>query len=100
VVDDLVFHPTGSVCRAGVPVDLSPTERRVLATLAAHPDAPVTKQELIQAAWGTVTSSSSAYLALYMSNLRQKIEVNPGTPRYLRAVKGGYAFSTAAASVR
>jgi two-component system KDP operon response regulator KdpE len=95
VVDDLVLDPSGSVWRAGVPVELGPTERRVLTALVARPDAPVPTQALIRAAWGTATPSSTAYLALYIRILRQKLEADPDSPRHLRAVRGGYAFSTA-----
>jgi len=48
---------TGTVVRAGAQtIELSPTEARLLATLAARPGAVVSKVELLAAVWGTADS--------------------------------------------
>jgi DNA-binding response OmpR family regulator len=100
VGDDLVVTPSGSAWRAGAPVELNPTERRLLAAFAADPDAPARAQALSQALWGNASSAGEAYLSLYLGRLRQKLEVGLAAPRSLRAAKGGFVFATVSATRR
>ena len=101
VVGDLTLDASsGLAWRAGAAVELNTTERRVLGALLAHPNETVTTESLSRSVWGTVTPSSAAYLALYIRCLQQKLEAHPGTPRFLRAVRGGYAVRTTPARTR
>ncbi|UWF77657.1 MULTISPECIES: response regulator [Microbacterium] len=79
------------VTRDGDPVHLTPTEWRMLEHLCRHPGALVTRQELLREIWGTDQVSDSGYLRLYMSQLRKKLEREPGAPVHLRTEAGmGY----------
>lgn len=77
--------------RRGEPVRLTPTEWRMLEFLARNPGALVTRQTLLREIWGTDQVADSGYLRLYISQLRKKLEPDPGHPRHLLTESGmGY----------
>jgi len=82
------------VRRNGRPVDLTPTEFRLLRYLVAHPGRPTSRQALIEAVWGY--DSEIGYdrtVDVHVRHLRQKLEADPAHPRYLVTVRGmGYKF--------
>ena len=82
------------VRRAGRPVDLTPTEFRLLRYLVAHPGRPMSRRALIEAVWGY--ESEIGYertVDVHVRHLRQKLEPDPAQPRYLVTVRGaGYKF--------
>lgn len=79
------------VTRAGEPVHLTPTEWRMLEHLCRHPGALVTRLELLREIWGSDQVTDSGYLRLYMSQLRKKLEREPGRPEHLLTEAGmGY----------
>ncbi|WP_213952706.1 MULTISPECIES: two-component system response regulator KdpE [unclassified Variovorax] len=71
------------VRRAGHEVHLTPTEYRLLATLAANPGRVLTQRQLLREVWGPSHSEQSHYLRIYMGHLRQKLEADPAQPRHL-----------------
>jgi len=71
------------VRRAGREVHLTPTEYRLLATLAANPGRVLTQRQLLREVWGPSHAEQSHYLRIYMGHLRQKLEVDPAQPRHL-----------------
>lgn len=80
-----------SVTRGGDRVHLTPTEWRMLEFLARNPGSLVTRQTLLKKLWGTEQVSDSGYLRLYISQLRKKLEADPGNPRHLLTESGmGY----------
>lgn len=80
------------------PVDLTPTEFKILAYLMEHADQVCTPQRLIRATqgyeadpWGT-----RAIVRVHIRRLRRKLEPDPSRPRYLINVRGvGYMFPSA-----
>ena len=79
------------VTRGGLPVHLTPTEWRMLEHLCRHPGALVTRLELLREIWGSDQVTDSGYLRLYMSQLRKKLEREPGRPEHLLTEAGmGY----------
>ncbi len=75
----------------GRPLDLTPTEFRLLAALAAHAGQAVSQSELITEAWGDYRQEGGSALRRYIWFLRQKIEADPNAPRRLLTVRGyGY----------
>ena len=72
-------------------VHLTPLEYRVLACLARQAGMIVTQDQLIREAWGPDRLGDSSSLRVCVKNLRQKIEPNPGQPRYIVTEAGlGY----------
>jgi two-component system, OmpR family, response regulator len=77
------------VRRAGVPVDLSPTEFRLLAFLMEHPGLVLTKRQLLEHVWGY--EGSSQVVETYISYLRRKLD--PLGPPLIHTQRGvGYAL--------
>jgi two-component system KDP operon response regulator KdpE len=76
---------------AGRPVRLSPTELRVLETLTGSLGETVSTDILINRVWGRSDRADPAYAWVTIRRLRQKIEIDPDHPRYLRTdPRGGY----------
>lgn len=82
------------VFRSGRPLELTPTEFRLLRHLVAHPDRPFSREDLIEAVWGYDSEiGNSRTVDVHMRHLRQKIEPDPAEPRWLVTVRGmGYKF--------
>jgi two-component system KDP operon response regulator KdpE len=81
------------------PVDLTPTEFRLLAALLQKMDCVVPHKQLLRQVWGPEYSEEVHYLKLYVRYLRQKLEKDPGKPSYLLTEWGvGYRFRALASS--
>jgi DNA-binding response OmpR family regulator len=75
----------------GEPVKLTPTEYRLLTYLATNVNRVITHRELLRSVWGPEYGDESEYLRVYMRYLRQKLEPEPSSPRYLLTRPGaGY----------
>ena len=83
----------GTVVRKGEPVDLTPTESRLLMYLVSQKGRIVPHRELLVNVWGPEYAEEVGYLSVYMRYLRQKIEQDPANPHYIRTRwKVGYYF--------
>ena len=82
------------VTRRGRPVELTPTEFRLLRYLVSHPNRPFGRDVLIKAVWGyTSDIGSDRTVDVHIRHLREKLEDDPGNPRWLVTVRGvGYMF--------
>jgi two-component system, OmpR family, alkaline phosphatase synthesis response regulator PhoP len=91
-VSDLVLDLARlSVRRGDEPIDLTPTEFHVLATLARHPGRVFTRAQLLDAARGTDAEAYERAIDSHVKNIRRKLERDPHAPRYLETVYGiGY----------
>jgi DNA-binding response OmpR family regulator len=77
----------------GEPVQLRPTEFRLLYHLATNPGRVLTHEVLLSRVWGPEYRDASHYVRLYVNYLRQKIEDDPANPRYILTERGvGYKF--------
>src|SRR6478672_2679020 len=73
------------------PLHLTPLEYRVLECLARNAGMIVTQRRLINEAWGADRQGDARGLRSYIKMIRQKIEPNPGQPRFLVTETGvGY----------
>jgi DNA-binding response OmpR family regulator len=80
----------------GKPVDLTPTEFELLATLVREPGRVFTRSQLLDAVHGVAIESYERAIDAHVKNIRRKIEPTPGSPRYLLTVHGvGYRFADA-----
>ena len=82
------------VQRAGADVHLTPSEYRLLATLARHRGKVLTHRQLLAEVWGAAHVESPHYLRIYLRALRHKIEADPAQPKHLLTEVGvGYRFA-------
>ena len=82
---------TRNVTKAGRLVKLTGKEYDILRYLAQHAGRVVTHPQLLRSLWGARAEGNAQYLRVYMTRLRQKLETDPHTPRYLRTDSGiGY----------
>ena len=79
------------VTRAGEAVRLSPREYDLLARLAEGGGRVLTHRQLLTAVWGPANADDVQYLRVFVGRLRQKLEADPASPRYLTTESGvGY----------
>ena len=79
--------------RAGHPVDATALEFRLLRTLIRCRGRVLTREQLIQRAWGPDTYIGDRVVDTHILNLRKKIEPAPARPQFLHSVRGiGYRF--------
>ncbi|HDL85976.1 MAG TPA: response regulator transcription factor [Candidatus Acetothermia bacterium] len=80
----------------GKAVDLTPMEFDLLAFLLRHPGHVFTRLELLEAVRGTTYDSFARSIDSHVKRLREKIEPDPSSPRYIQTVFGiGYKLSDA-----
>jgi two-component system OmpR family response regulator len=80
-----------TVHRAGVPVDLSPTEFRLLAYLLRHQGRVLTRAQLLESVWGWDYAGQSQIVETYVSYLRRKLD--PLGPPLIHTQRGvGYTL--------
>jgi two-component system, OmpR family, response regulator len=91
-IGDLVLDEARwSVHRAGVPVELSPTEFRLLAYLMRHHGRVLTRAQLLEAVWGWDYAGQSQIVETYVSYLRRKLD--PLGPPLIHTQRGvGYSL--------
>jgi two-component system alkaline phosphatase synthesis response regulator PhoP len=93
--DVVVDFPRGELRRAGVAVDLTPIEFRLMETFVRSAGRVLSREQLLSETWGPNTFASDRIVDNHIANLRKKIEPDPLNPRYLRNVRGlGYRFDT------
>lgn len=74
---------------------LTPKEFKILYELARHPSRVFTRDELMTRVWGSDIALEEHTLDVHIHSLRQKIEQDPGRPRYLVTVRGvGYKLTS------
>jgi phosphate regulon transcriptional regulator PhoB len=95
-VGNLLIDPSAyRVTRAGVPVTLSTLEFRLLHHLASRPNRVFTRDQLLDAVWGTERFVTPRSVDVYVRRLREKIEDDPDHPAHLKTVRGaGYLFDS------
>lgn len=67
----------------GRPVNLTPTEYRIIAYLARNAGRVVTQSDLLTKVWGPEYENEAHLLRVNIARLRQKIEPDPSSPRYV-----------------
>ena len=83
--------PDKRVTVDGQDVHLTPREWGIAEHMIRHRGTLVTKVELLQAVWGQAYKKETNYLRVYISQLRQKLEVDPANPQYFTTETGvGY----------
>ena len=82
---------TKAVTVDGQPVALTPIEYSILGLLMRNPGKVYSTKALYEAVWQEAALGSEGAVAVHIRHLREKIEINPSEPRYLKVVWGqGY----------
>lgn len=92
-VDDLRIDLTRSqVSRGNAPLNLTPTEYKLLVYLARHRNQALTRSQIVNAVWGYAADpESERAVNVHVRRLREKIEPDPSRPQLLLTVPGvGY----------
>ena len=82
---------TKTVTVDGELVSLTPIEYSILRLLILHPGKVYSTKALYEAVWKETAIGNEGSVAVHIRHLREKIEINPSEPRYLKVVWGqGY----------
>jgi len=82
---------TKTVLLDGEPVSLTPKEYEILKLLISNPDRVFSPKEIYQTVWKEKPFGSDNTVAVHIRHLREKLELNPAEPRYLKVIFGqGY----------
>jgi len=77
----------------GQEMQLRPTEHRLLYQLVSNAGKLLSHETLLSRVWGPEYRDEDHYVRLYITYLRQKIEVEPRNPKYILSERGlGYRF--------
>lgn len=72
-------------------VNLTPTEFEILKLFLQHPGEVISPKEIYRKVWNDAPYGAESTVAVHIRHLREKIEINPAEPRYLKVVWGqGY----------
>ena len=82
---------TKTVTVDGEPVSLTPIEYSILKLLMSHPGKVYSTKALYEEVWQEAALGSEGAVAVHIRHLREKVEINPSEPRYIKVVWGqGY----------
>ena len=91
--DVAVDFGRGEVRRAGRLVDVSALEFRLLGVFIARRGRVLSRQQLLDAAWGANVTLNDRVVDNHIVALRKKLEPDPARPRFLVNLRGlGYRF--------
>ena len=86
-----VDDETKSVTVDGMPVTVTPIEFGILRFLTANAGRVFSMEQIYEAVWNEPAYSPENTVAVHIRRIREKIEINPKNPKYLKVVWGiGY----------
>ena len=81
------------VMRDGETISLTPTEYEILRFLMRHAGEVFPPREIYRRVWNGEPYGAENTVSVHIRHIREKLEVNPAEPRWLKAVWGqGYKF--------
>ena len=82
-----------SICKEDVCLELNAKEYKLLELFMENVGKVYTKKQLYETVWEDDYYGDDNTIMVHVSHLREKIEDNPKSPRYLKTVRGiGYKF--------
>lgn len=83
------------VTKDGAEIHLSKKEWELLSFLAQRPDHVLTHRQILKEVWGPAHVDDTAYLRVYINQLRQKLETDPAQPTIIVTDPGvGYRLKS------
>ncbi|AKU90158.1 response regulator transcription factor [Vulgatibacter incomptus] len=91
---EVAIHPDSqTVTRGGVPVELTPQEYRLLTFLFAREGKALSRNAILDGAWGVGYDGTTRTVDNFVRSLRVKLEADPEAPRHFLTIRGfGYRF--------
>lgn len=81
------------VYKNNIKIDLNPKEFKILDLLMSNPGRVYTKKQIYEKVWEDNYWGDDNTLLVHLSHLREKIEENSKSPKYLKTIRGiGYKF--------
>ena len=75
----------------GEPVNLTPIEYAILKLLMENPGKVYSSKEIYRIVWNEEPMGNEGAVSVHIRHVREKIEIDPGNPRYIKVVWGqGY----------
>ena len=82
---------TAQVFIDGEEVKLTSTEYKILKLLMNRPNKVFSIEEIYESVWGEISYMTDNTVAVHIRHIREKIEIDPKNPKYLKVVWGiGY----------
>ncbi len=82
------------VCVDGAEIALTPIEYRMLKLMMEHPDQVFSSAQLYAQVWNEPAFDVGKTVSVHIRHLREKIEIDPKNPRYIKVVYGvGYKLA-------
>ena len=92
---------TKTVTVDGDAVSLTPMEYNILHLLMQHPGRVYSSAQIYGLVWNETAMGSESAVAVHIRHLREKIEINPSEPLYLKVVWGlGYKMEAPGTTAR
>ena len=93
--DITINKASRTVCKNGVPIEMTSKELELLTLFLENPGKTLTKEYLFGEIWGGYSESEQQTLTVHIRWLRQKIEDDPTKPKRLHTVWGvGYKYES------
>lgn len=94
VFDDFCLHyDKKQLQKNGIEVPLTAKEYAVLEYLVINRNITISKDKLVENVWDCDYEGFDNTVMVHIRHLREKMELDPSTPRYIKTVKGrGYVF--------
>lgn len=81
------------VYKNNIKIDLNPKELKILDLLMSNSGRVYTKKQIYEKVWEESYFGDDNTLLVHLSHLREKVEDNPKSPKYLKTIRGiGYKF--------
>jgi two-component system alkaline phosphatase synthesis response regulator PhoP len=97
VADLVIDQEAHTLNRAGLTIELTPTEFSLLVTLASQPGRVFSRLQLLEASQGVAYEGYERTIDAHIKNIRAKLEIDSKKPRYIETVFGvGYRFARGA----
>ena len=81
-----VDERTRTVSLYGEALSLTPTEYEILRLFLRHPGEVISPKEIYRRVWQDEPFGADSTVAVHIRHLREKIEIDPATPRFLKVV--------------